>query len=343
MTMCYFKGSDCVALFSLWAIFAWVLAVFVLMATTMLPAMAQDMRRFIDDTGRSVEIPIAPQRIAAMADNSVAVPLVELNSSIVASRGRFDESGTPFFRSVVDLFPEFIASQNLTFIGTQSATDYEALIAVQPDLIIGRTWDESELDQLSAIAPVILLDDTGEAFDYYRKIADASGRLAVFEQLAATYKETVEKQRILIGDHSFTFQNTQFTGTSTISVCGRFGALGQALVDLGFTITGLSAEVDARGISFCDDVSPEIIGYLEADFIFDTYRTDVFPNGPLGALERIDETVTGACRQLTACSEGRMIFVPREYAFPVSFRSLTMMLHFVVSHVAGRPSAGPSR
>ncbi|MEL6467624.1 MAG: ABC transporter substrate-binding protein [Pseudomonadota bacterium] len=278
-----------------------------------------------------------------MADNSVAVPLVELNSSIVASRGRFDQSGTPFFRSVVDLFPEFLASQNLTFIGTQSATDYEALIAVQPDLIIGRTWDESEVDQLSAIAPVILLDDTGDAFDYYRKIADASGRLAVFERLAATYEEAVEKQRILIGDHNYTFQNTQFAGASTISVCGRFGALGQALDDLNFTITGLSAEVDARGISFCDDVSPEIITSLEADFIFDTYRTDVFPDGPLDALERINGTVTGACQQLTACIEGRMIFVPREYAFPVSFRSLTIMLHFVASHVAGRPKVELSR
>ncbi|MEM8848825.1 MAG: ABC transporter substrate-binding protein [Pseudomonadota bacterium] len=306
-------------------------------ASATLPAAAQETRVFEDDLGRPVEIPVDPQRIAAMADHALAVPLVELGSALVASQGRIGEDGEPFFRSVVDLFPEALASRDIQFIGTQIAIDYEALAAAEPDLIIGRTWDEGQLDQLTPIAPVLLLDDRTNAFDFYRKVADAAGRLDVFETLKETYRLAVEKQKVLLGDHDHTYQRVAFSGSSTISVCGSHGALGQALDDLGFRMIGVSAEIESRGEAFCEDVSPEVLAELDADFLFDSYRTDVFPSDPIGAEDRVEDTFPGACQLLTACAEGRMIFVPREYAFPASFRSATTMLHFVVSHVAGRP------
>ena len=43
-----------------------------------LPAVAQDTRSITDDTGTEVEIPADPQRIVALHDSVLTVPLLEL-------------------------------------------------------------------------------------------------------------------------------------------------------------------------------------------------------------------------------------------------------------------------
>ena len=63
------------------------------------PAFAQETRSFTDDTGRVVDIPVAPLRIVSLQDLAITVPLLELGVTPVGSHGRTTAEGVPFIRA----------------------------------------------------------------------------------------------------------------------------------------------------------------------------------------------------------------------------------------------------
>ncbi|MGR3491220.1 MAG: ABC transporter substrate-binding protein [Shimia sp.] len=299
------------------------------------PTWAQDTRTYTDALDRSVEIPVEPQRIVAMADHVLALPLVELDANLVGSVNRVDSNGEIFFRSVRDVFPGWLIQNELAPLGNSGSPDFEAMAALRPDLIIARTWDEENLPQLEAVAPVVVLSDLQEPLKYYRDIADVSGRLNFFETMLDRYDGQIAQARDWLGAHDHTYQMPQFEpGDGTLYVCGRYGGLTRVLDDLGFEMVGISAEVRESG-DFCSETSAERFQELDADWLFDTYRLSV--PGVIDQQAEINGIFPGGCEVLSACREGRMAVLPRAFAFPTTFTTMDMMMHHVVSPVAGRP------
>ncbi|MEM8590962.1 MAG: ABC transporter substrate-binding protein [Pseudomonadota bacterium] len=310
------------------------------LAAFAVPAAAQEMRSYTDALDRTVEIPVDPQRIVAMADHVVALPLIELGANIAASVGRVDGDGNPFFRSVRDIFPVYLAQNDLAFIGTGGAVDYEAMAAAQPDLIIARTWNEEILPQMEAIAPTVILSDLQGPLDYYRDLANVAGRLDLYETLLARYEKQIAVGRDYLGEHSHTYQLPQFEPSDgQLYVCGRYGGLTRVLDDLGFEMVGLSAEIRDSD-EFCSEVSAEQVEALEADYLFDTYRLSV--PGKIDQIAEINAVIPGGCELISACREGRMAVLPRAFAFPTTFTTMDMMIHYITSHVTGRPGISPA-
>ena len=174
-------------------------------------------------------------------------------------------------------------------------------------------------------------------------LADGLWQTDIYEARLAGYEALIEDANGWIGDHDYTYSMPQASG-GQFFINSTYGALSFVLDDLGFTIVGEGAAMRERGELFSQQVSPEVLPEQDADFVFDTYRIDSGQNGgPQVWEEDAQEVLPAYCDALSACREGRLILLPREFAFPTSFRTLEMNVHYVVSHVSGRPGvADPS-
>lgn len=94
----------------------------------------------------------------------------------------------------------------------------------------------------------------------------------------------------------------------------------------------------ARGVAYGEYISPEFLPDQDADDVFANYRIDRgTADGPAFNLDGLEGVFPGWCEQLAACRDGRVVLAPRKHAFTVSFRTLEMTVHYIVSHIAGPP------
>lgn len=313
-------------------------AVLFALVTLSLSIAAQEMRSYTDALKRIVGIPANPQRIVSMHDHALTLPLVELGAPVVGSHGRVANNGSAYLRSVNTVMNVDFGNSDIAFIGAFDQIDFEAIASLGPDLIIGQIYDKALLQKLEAIAPTVILDDSKNAIDFYADVADVSGKTKEFKERLAGYKSLVaDAQGWLQGPSRYTYSKIQ-AYDGQLEVYANYGALTKALDDLGFQITKTGQEMRNRGVSWGETVSAEILPAQDADFLFDTYRIDQGQeDSPKAARNRMEEVLPGYCKLLTACMQGRYIFVPREHAAPISFRTLEMNVHYIVSHVMGRP------
>ncbi|MEM7709422.1 MAG: hypothetical protein AAF264_01460 [Pseudomonadota bacterium] len=140
----------------------------------------------------------------------------------------------------------------------------------------------------------------------------------------------------MAGPHDYTYAKIQ-AYDGNFEVYANCGALTKVLDDLVFRITGDGARLREEDVVWGETLSPERMPAQNADFLFDTYRIDQGQgDSPAQAIARMAEVLPSYCQVLTACAEGRYIFMPREHAAPISFRTMEMLVHYVVSHTAGR-------
>jgi ABC-type Fe3+-hydroxamate transport system, periplasmic component len=78
----------------------WFVSLLVLCAGA---AAAADSQTFTDDLGRTVTVPLHPQRIVSMHDLDITIPLIELGVPPVASHGRTRPDGSHYLRSSAQL------------------------------------------------------------------------------------------------------------------------------------------------------------------------------------------------------------------------------------------------
>ncbi|GLQ56784.1 ABC transporter substrate-binding protein [Devosia nitrariae] len=197
-------------------------------------AFAQETRSFTDDLGRTVEIPVAPQRIASLQDLALTVPLIELGVMPIANHGRTTPEGEGFIRASRVLTGVDFDNSDIEFLGNLPV-DVEAVAAAEPDLIITTPWQTAPVEQLEAIAPTIVLDDEARGdFEIYDVLAEITGtqdRLAVLKD---RYAGQVEQIRRLIDTGDISVNVIQGVDGQVLS-WHTYGALGKVLRDSGFT------------------------------------------------------------------------------------------------------------
>lgn len=143
--------------------------------------------RSFEHLGGVSQIPIRPQRIVTIQDQNALLPLLELSVRPIASAGVANEDGTFFFRRT-----EGFDTSGISFVGDYLEPDLELVTSQQPDLIIGYRAHLEVYDQLSAIAPTILLDVFDKPLDEaLRAFADAVGALDSWQELKDRYDEAV--------------------------------------------------------------------------------------------------------------------------------------------------------
>ncbi len=307
------------------------LACALFIAALSLPALAQDMRSFTDDAGRTVDIPVAPLRIVSLHDVSLTLPLLELGVIPAGSHGRTTAEGAPFIRSSAVLTGIDFTNSDIEFVGNLPA-DVEAIAALEPDLILTTPWQTAPVEQLAAIAPTVVLDSAvRHEFAMHDVLADITGTEDRLVILKSRYEGQVEQIKRLINTGSISVNVIQGV-EGELAVWRTYGALGKLLRDAGFTFP---ERVDTIAEGAFERLSGEALIEMDADFIFATYRTDTLET-PADAVKYLEEVMPGFCEFLHACRENQMIVMPREEASAASYYGLGVLAYTVLSHISGR-------
>lgn len=312
-----------------------VLAAFALLAGLAMPAMAQETRSFTASNG-TFDIPVAPQRIVALNDQIVALPLYELGAPVVGSAGRTDADGSHFLRGGMDTLGIDYANTDIAYVGGFNALDIEAIAALSPDLIIGGTYtDAAVAEQLQNVAPTLLIDNGALGLiETLRTLADVSGKSGNFEARYQRYLGNVERLKSFIGDPEAISATMTFMFPEAAELWvyrTGLGAIAQVLEDVGFAQPAAVAGLAEPQASW----SAELIQGLDADFIFGFYRQqpDATPETIFAAYEKF---APGWCQALTACQNGQFVLLPGP-TFGSTMAGLDLALELVENTVVGRP------
>lgn len=189
--------------------------------------------RVVSTPNGDVEIPADPQAVATL-NWTVPAVLVDLGITPVAiPNGQDDPAATP--QRYVD------ALADVPRIGDWNTLDFEGLLGLEPDLIVGDTWDNYE--RASDIAPTVETGSDESWQGIAAAVADAVGRTDELEELKARYDERLDELR--------TEYEPELTGNQWVSISGT--ADGQWLHEQRLTPTGaLLAEVGATLLPISD-------------------------------------------------------------------------------------------
>ena len=298
------------------------------------PTVAQETRSFTAANG-TFDIPVSPQRIVALNDQIVALPLYELGAPVVGSAGRTDADGNHFLRGGVDTLGIDYANTDIAYVGGFNGLDVEAIAALQPDLIIGGPYtDAAVAEQLQSVAPTLLIDNGALGLvDTLRTLADVSGKAGNFEARYQRYLGNVERLKSFIEDPTTISATMTFmfpAGEELWVYRSGLGAIAQVLADVGFAQPAVVAALPESQASW----SAELIQDLDADFIFGFYRQqpDATPEAIFAAYEKF---APGWCQALTACQNGQFLLLPGP-TFGSTMAGLDLALELVENAVAGR-------
>lgn len=293
---------------------------------------AADSQTFTDDLGRTVSVPLHPQRIVSMHDLDITIPLIELGVPPVASHGRTRPDGSHYLRSSAQLTGVDFDNSEIRFIGTADI-DLEAVAAAKPDLIITEPSRHISVEQLAKIAPTVSIDHLqGSAPRIYRKLAQLTGSQARLAVLERRYQEQIKQLKATVNPQQYRVSVIQ-ANNGKVTVHHSYHALGRVLRDAGFRFPPLIDKIpDGQRI----DVSAEQLPELDADFVFATWRSDT-GGKPQDELKAMEAVMPGWCDFMRACRTGRYILLPREEVISNSYAALTLMVAQVQSHIAGRP------
>ena len=106
---------------------------------------------------------------------------------------------------------------------------------------------------------------------------------------------------------------------------------GQVLEDAGFAFPSIYDTFE-RGV---DEIplSAEGIQELDADYIIIPYY---YPSdaSPQAAFDRVEEAFPGWCDVMTACKEGRVIYIPGLEATSASYDYSMTLINILLTHMA---------
>ncbi|UJW86057.1 ABC transporter substrate-binding protein [Devosia sp. SL43] len=293
------------------------------------PAFAQDTRTVTDDAGRVVEIPADPQRIVSLQDLFFSVPLIELGVVPVGSHGRSNGEGTqPFMRSSKMMTGVDFDTADITFVGTGTEIDPEAVAAVEPDLIVLSTNQDPEL--FASIAPTILLDfNLSDKFALYDRLAEITGTEHNLALLKVRYEQQLAQLKAVVDTPAISV-NVIAAVEGQVRSYRHFAALGRVLDEAGFDMPDAVKDVPYGQYA---DFSPEMLPQMDADLVLVTYRAEQGETAQ-DAYDQLEAAVPGFCSFLTACQNGRVIAIPRDETFVTSYGALGMLAYSMIALTA---------
>lgn len=139
-------------------------------------------------------VPLEPKRIIALDVPAVLDPLLALDikpvGTVVDYFGDGESwSGNRYFPALV---PEFV--EGIEIVGVEPTPSAEAILKLKPDLIILADQFEPAYEQLSQIAPAVIVDTWRDRIpmkDNFRRIAEIIGQEEKADEVLAQYEERI--------------------------------------------------------------------------------------------------------------------------------------------------------
>lgn len=225
------------------------------------PAPAGATRTVVDIEGTSVETPEQPQRVVTLSEPTLDAALALGITPIGTVTGR--GQGT---------VPAYLADRagDIEILGSVAQPNYEAIGAVQPDLILvdGTSINNNPpaIAELRRIAPTVYTGYAGGDWrSNFELTAEALNLTDEADEVLAEYDARAEQIGAELADHADdTFSIVRWQGGSAALILTELPP-GVALSDLGLK---RPPNQDRRGRGRSEPVSLENLAEIDADYIF---------------------------------------------------------------------------
>ena len=212
-------------------------------------------------------IPLEPKRIIALDVPAVLDPLLALDIKPVGTVVDYfgdgkSWSGNRYFPA---LLPELV--EGIEIVGVEPTPSLEAILKLKPDLIILADQFEPAYEQLSQIAPAVLVDTWRDRIpikENFRRIAEIVGQEEKAEEVLAQYEERISEFRKQLSESVLNaevsvlgyYQNQLYTSA-------YWATYFQVLQDIGFKINPIFLEQEEFF-----NISLETVKNYDADIVF---------------------------------------------------------------------------
>ena len=275
-----------------------ILSLLLLLLAAAVPAQAESVS-FTDDLGRPVSVE-DPQRVAVLIGSFADVYcLAGGKDQITAAAG--------------DTFTLFDLGlpENTANLGAVKEPNIEALLASNPDFVIGSTKTAADVkiaDMMDEIGVPTALFNISSFEDYLRKLdicTRITGRPDLFEQNGLSVQAQVEAAKArTAGMVPPTVLYVRASGSSCKVKNSKNTVLGEMLADLG------CVNIADSETGLLEELSMETILMTDPDYIFAVLQG----SDPQKARQSIEKALLSnpAWQQLTAVREGRFFFMDQQ-------------------------------
>ncbi|KTR85877.1 iron ABC transporter substrate-binding protein [Leucobacter chromiiresistens] len=285
----------------------------------------------ITDNHGEVEVPVNPERVVAL-DNHVFETLDEWDVPLVAAPKGI--MGTAW--------PDYTDDPEIADVGTHREPNLEAIVAAQPDLIIGGYRFSESYDTIveqNPDATVIEIDprDGEDPMDELKRETEILGQIFDREDEAA---ELVSEL-----DQSIADAKQAYNGSD--SVIGLITSGGK--IEFAAPVTGRSVgpvfsaldlrpaiEQEAEDTSHGDDISVEAIAEANPDWIVVLDRDASFAEPEPGAVPA-DELIAGseALQGVTAVAKDQVVYLDSDFYLTEDIQAYTELYEQIQEAFAG--------
>lgn len=216
----------------------------------------------VTDVRGEVEIPENPERIVDLSGNSDILSILGYRVIGTANSDAYDYTKFPTY------LEETLKGATILGYSMQDTMDVEAIMNLDPDLIVISTVQEKMYDQLSEIAPTVMIKL--EALDWKE---DVKSLAKVFnkEEAANTWLENYDKKSKEVGDKIKETYGKDTTYLSFLASGGQFYVFdGAGFGNVLYEDLGLAKP---EGMPEQNDISLPVVTYeglasIKSDYIF---------------------------------------------------------------------------
>ncbi len=215
--------------------------------------------RTIEHPLGTTEVPGRPERIVSLSGNEITDILIALDRKPVASMG--DGNFSPALEGRTD------GIETLSF-DSDFNPNLEALAALDPDLILGYSGNESVYEELSRIAPTVILSDERDFRIWVEDVARATFAEDEVEEAMERYEAHVAEVRQKVEGTRISVVRPQ---EEALLLYGPPSNVGMILEELGVETQPVpeeAADWSGDGTRAIGELSLEYIPELSGDHIF---------------------------------------------------------------------------
>ncbi|WP_346870446.1 ABC transporter substrate-binding protein [Clostridium sp. UBA5119] len=216
----------------------------------------------VTDVRGEVEIPENPERIVDLSGNSDILSILEYKVVGTANSDAYDYTKFPTY------LEDTLKGATILGYSMQDTMDVEAIMNLDPDLIVISTVQEKMYDQLSEIAPTVMIKL--EALNWKEDVK-ALAKVFNKEEAANAWLENYDKRSKEVGDKIKETYGEDTTYLSFLASGGQFYVFdGAGFGNVLYEDLGLSKP---EGMPEQNDISLPVVTYeglasIKADYIF---------------------------------------------------------------------------
>ena len=212
-------------------------------------------------------VPLEPKRIVALDVPAILDPLIALGIKPVGTVVDFfgngqDWSGKRYFPA---LLPELV--EGIEIVGVEPTPSIERILKLKPDLILLADQFEPAYEQLSKIAPCVLIDiwkDKIPIKENFRYIAEIVGKEEEGEEVLSRYQERISELKNQLGDRLLGSEISVLGYyENQLYVPGKWASHLQVIRDLALPIKPILLQQEEYS-----NISIEVVSNFDADLIF---------------------------------------------------------------------------